>query len=194
MKHLLPILSAALLLSSCSSTTMIQSTPSGADVYMDGQPLGKTPVSYSDTKIVGSSTSVTLKKEGYADLNTTLTRDEKADVGAIIGGCFLLFPFLWTMEYNPTHNYTLISASASAGNGTTAKTTDSTADLIRLKGLLDQGAITEDEFTTLKVKILNNEYSALTADKIQNLFDLKLKGLLTQSEYDSQKQKAIEGK
>jgi hypothetical protein len=74
---------------------------------MNEEYKGVTPLSYSDTKIVGSITSVRFEKEGYETLYTTLTRNERADVGAIIGGIFFLFPFLWTMQYNPTHMYEL---------------------------------------------------------------------------------------
>lgn len=74
---------------------------------MNGEYKGVTPYHYSDTKIVGSTNQVRLEKEGYETFNASFSRDEKADVGAIIGGIFFLFPFLWTMKYNPTHIYEL---------------------------------------------------------------------------------------
>ncbi len=74
------------LFSSCASTTMITSEPSGAKVYIDGSPVGTTPYSYSDTKIVGSTTQITLKKEGCRDGNFTLTRSEKFEVGPCLVG------------------------------------------------------------------------------------------------------------
>ncbi len=101
------MLAFSVLFASCASTTLIQTEPSGAKVYMNEEYKGVTPLSYSDTKIVGSITSVRFEKEGYETLYTTLTRNERADVGAIIGGIFFLFPFLWTMQYNPTHMYEL---------------------------------------------------------------------------------------
>jgi hypothetical protein len=101
------VLAFSVLFASCASTTLIQTEPSGAKVYMNEEYKGVTPLSYSDTKIVGSITSVRFEKEGYETLYTTLTRNESADVGAIIGGIFFLFPFLWTMQYNPTHMYEL---------------------------------------------------------------------------------------
>lgn len=101
------IVAFSVLFASCSSTTLIQTNPSGAKVYMNEEYKGVTPLSYSDTKIVGSATSVRLELEGYESLNTILSRDEAADVGAIIGGVFFLFPFLWTMKYNPLHTYEL---------------------------------------------------------------------------------------
>lgn len=108
------LLAVVVLFSSCSSTTLIQSIPSGAKLYMNGEYMGVTPFTYTDTKIVGSTTEIRLEKEGYEPLYTIMTRDESADVGAIIGGLFFLFPFLWTMKYKPAHNYELIPLSSAA--------------------------------------------------------------------------------
>ncbi len=109
-------LSSLILFSSCASTTMIESMPSGAKVYVDDGFVGKTPYPYKDTKIVGSCTTIKLKKEGYEPLVTNLCRNERADVGAIIGGVFFLVPFLWTMKYNPVHNYELTPKSDKTEN------------------------------------------------------------------------------
>jgi len=94
-----------LLFSSCASSTMIQSTPVGADVYLNGEHAGTTPYKHRDMKIVGSTTDVRIEKEGFETLQTSFSRDEKADIGAIIAGVFFLFPFLWTMRYKPVHSY-----------------------------------------------------------------------------------------
>lgn len=101
------LIAFSILLSSCASSTMIISEPPGAKVYLNGQRVGTTPYRLTDTKIVGSCTSVELKKEGYEVFYTDICRDERADVGAIIGGVFFLVPFLWTMKYNPEHVYEL---------------------------------------------------------------------------------------
>lgn len=98
-------LALAIFFCSCSSTTIIQSTPSEAKVYLNGEYVGTTPHRHSDTKIVGSSTQVTLEKEGYEDFNTVFARDEKLDVGALIGGLFVLVPFLWVMKYKPNRTF-----------------------------------------------------------------------------------------
>lgn len=125
------VLAMAVLFASCSSATLIESNPSGAKVYMNGEYKGVTPYSYSDTKIVGSSTDVRLEKEGYETLNTVLSRNERADVGAIIGGIFFLFPFLWTMKYNPVHTYELRplgNASLMQDNNTITVLTDASGN------------------------------------------------------------------
>lgn len=97
----------SLLFTSCASNTMIQTNADEAELYLNGEYAGKTPYKHRDMKIVGSTTEVRLEKEGYETLQTSFSRDEKADVGAIIAGIFFLFPFLWTMKYKPVHNYDL---------------------------------------------------------------------------------------
>ncbi|WP_160070055.1 PEGA domain-containing protein [Sphingobacterium bovisgrunnientis] len=99
---------SALLFASCASTTLINTTPAGAKVYLDGEAVGTTPYSHKDTKIVGTTTTIKLEKEGFEPFTTTFSRSEQADVGAIVGGVFFLFPFLWTMKYKPSRTYELI--------------------------------------------------------------------------------------
>ena len=82
------LLAGSILFTSCVSTTMIQSNPSGAKIYLNGELVGTTPYTYKDTKIVGSTTTATLEKEGHEPLNTSFSRNEETDVGAIIGGIF----------------------------------------------------------------------------------------------------------
>lgn len=92
---------------SCTSTTMINTVPQGAKVYMNDEIKGTTPYKHVDSAISLTSTELTLKKEGYEDFYTTLTKNEQVDVGAVIGGVFFVFPFIWTMGYNPSHTYEL---------------------------------------------------------------------------------------
>jgi len=105
LKSIAVIMAISVLFTSCASTTMIQSNAVGADVFLNGELAGKTPYKHRDMKIVGSTTEVKIEKEGFETLQTSFSRDEKADVGAIIAGVFFLFPFLWTMKYKPVHNY-----------------------------------------------------------------------------------------
>lgn len=148
-------LACIILLSSCASTTMIQSNPSGAKIYIDGQPVGTTPYSHTDTKIVGSVTIVKLEKEGYDPLITDFSRNEQVDVGAIIAGCFVYIPFLWTMKYNPTHFYELTKSTGNELPKIKTQVPPTKADKLReLKKLLDDKIITQEEFEKEKKKIL----------------------------------------
>ncbi|MBE0655835.1 MAG: PEGA domain-containing protein, partial [Bacteroidales bacterium] len=75
--------------------------------YINDEPLGRTPYTYTDTKIVGSTNIVRLELEGYEPLYTSFSRNEEVDPGAIIGGILVWVPFLWTMKYKPSHFYEL---------------------------------------------------------------------------------------
>ncbi|GAP68411.1 protein containing PEGA domain [Bacteroidales bacterium 6E] len=156
------LLSLSIILASCSSTTLIQSNPSGAKIYVDGEPVGDTPYSHTDTKIVGSTTTVKIVKEGYEPFITSFSRDEEVDVGAVIGGFFVMVPFLWTMKYKPARTYELSPVNGTFQNpamDTTKSTSPLTSKAERLrelKGLLDDGIITLEEFETEKKKILED--------------------------------------
>jgi len=106
-KFICILLASAILVSSCASTTLFQTTPTYATVYVSEQKVGTTPYKYTDRKIAGSSTSVTIKKDGYKDLYILLKRNELLHVGALIGGIMFLYPLLWLKKYNPVHIYDL---------------------------------------------------------------------------------------
>ena len=156
------ILAGSILFTSCASTTLIQSSPSDAKIYLNGEPVGTTPYTHRDTRIVGSTTSVKLEKEGYDPFSTSITRNEEADAGAIIGGILFLIPFLWTMKYKPTHMYELIPKS---GVGQPIFETDPQQDLTKskadrlreLKALFDENVLTQEEYEKEKKKILEED-------------------------------------
>jgi len=136
---------------------MINSSPAGAKVYINGESVGTTPYLYTDTKILGSVINIDLVKEGYEPLYTSFTRSEQVNAGAIVGGLFFLFPFLWTMEYKPTHNYELVPLAAT--NQDTQVQSEQTQPALskvqrlkELKQMLDENLITQDEFNKAKQK------------------------------------------
>ncbi|NLT02305.1 MAG: PEGA domain-containing protein [Bacteroidales bacterium] len=153
------LLVVSLLVAGCSSTTLIQSKPNGAKVYMDGQYVGETPYSHTDTRIVGSSTMIKLVKEGYKPYITTMTRNEEVDVSAIIGGLFFAFPYLWTMKYQPFHTYELAPLNDQQPIMTQPVRSTEQSDIERLKSLkqlLDEKILTQEEFEKEKAKILES--------------------------------------
>lgn len=97
------------LIGACASSTVINSEPQGAQVVVDGQVRGTTPYTYTDRKTIGSSTRITLKKEGYEEFEALLVRNEEFDAGACAGGVFTLVPFLWVQKYSPERTYELTS-------------------------------------------------------------------------------------
>lgn len=156
-------LSGSILFASCSSTTSIQSNPSGAKVFINGMPVGTTPYNYSDTKIIGSTTMIRLEKEGFETINTQISRDEEVDVCAVVGGILVLVPFLWTMKYKPGHIYELVPTSwdnEKSYDKPKSKSGDfnTKADKLReLKKLLDEDIITQAEYDKEKKKILDSD-------------------------------------
>jgi hypothetical protein len=155
------VLAGSVTLTGCVSTTTLQTNPSGAKVYLNDEPVGKTPYIHRDTRIVGSTTTVRLEKEGYNPIHTTLTRDEEVDVGAIIGGLILFFPFIWTLKYKPMHNYELVPAAPAqpiqVPHPATAPVKTKFERLRELKQLLDDKIITQEEFSREKKKILDED-------------------------------------
>ena len=109
-KALALLMSAVIFLGSCASTTLIQSVPSGAKVYVDGATVGTTPHAHTDKKIIFSTTSVVLEKEGYEPLAATITRNEEPIVGAIIGGFFIWPIWLWALDYKASRLFELRQA------------------------------------------------------------------------------------
>jgi len=156
------LLAGTIFMSSCASTTMIQSVPSGAKIYLNGEPVGTTPYSHRDTKIVGTTTAVKLEMEGYETFHSSFTRDEEVDVGAIVGGVFVLVPFLWTMKYKPFRTYELIPFSGNEQQKIKPTTSQNQvrtkAERLReLKQLLDEKVITQEEYDKEKKKILDED-------------------------------------
>ncbi|MCB9233306.1 MAG: PEGA domain-containing protein [Bacteroidia bacterium] len=132
-------LAALLLGAACSSSTLIQSVPSGARLYLDGEAVGTTPYQHRDTRITGSTVHVRLEMQGYSPLDRTFCRDEEIDPGAVVGGVFFLWPFLWTMKYKPVHTYELTPLAPVAPAAAPASLPDlSQADRARLEALLSE--------------------------------------------------------
>ena len=155
-------LTVLILFSSCASTTLIQTKPNGAKVYIDDEYKGLTPYKYKDSKIVGSTTNLRLEKENYQTKNTYFDKNEEISIGPLIGGLFFLVPFLWVMKYKPTHTYELKPLSEkkmiSHNNEKVSNKAMTKAEkLYELKKLLDDKIITQEEFNSEKKKILNND-------------------------------------
>ncbi len=177
LKTAILLLAAIILFASCASSTLIQSYPSGAKVFINGEQVGVTPYWYTDTKIMGTVTNVDLIKEGYQPLFTSIERNERVDFGAILGGFCLWVPFLWTMQYNPTHNFELFplvsqsnlpkiseTPKIDAPNSTTSiekqaneSVSPKLQKLRELKQMLDEKLISKEDFEKQKLKVLDEK-------------------------------------
>ena len=147
------------LFTSCSSSTLIMSEPSGAKVFLNDQYVGTTPHKHTDKKIIFSTTNVRLEKEGYEPFFTTITKDEDAHVGAIIGGIFVFVPFLWALKYDSERNF-LLRPTQEVDYHQNLQPVSRTLNkekmdlLIKLKQLLDDKIITVEEYERERKKIL----------------------------------------
>ena len=104
-QKLISLMLALTFIVSCSSTTVINTTDKEAKIYVNDEYKGKGSVTHSDTKIVGSSSVVQIKKKGCESKTYIMSRSEEFDVGACLGGVLVLVPFLWIMKYKPTRTY-----------------------------------------------------------------------------------------
>ncbi|MBT4793376.1 MAG: PEGA domain-containing protein [Halobacteriovoraceae bacterium] len=105
LKNFITLILLITFFSACSSTTLITSSDKDAKIYIDGEYKGSGSVTHTDTKIIGSSTIVKIKKKGCEPTIQVFSRNEEFDAGACAGGVFTLVPFLWVMKYKPTHTY-----------------------------------------------------------------------------------------
>lgn len=103
----------SLLFMSCTSTTLIKSTPTGATLYVEGIKKGVTPVEHTDASVslFGSKKQIKLEKEGYKTLNDSISK-EKFNVGRLIAALFigpaiLWFPILWLFDYPEQYQFEL---------------------------------------------------------------------------------------
>lgn len=104
-KTILGYLLTLTFLASCSSTTLIRTTDSQAKIYVDGELKGTGAATHTDSKMVGSTTSVRIEKPGCEPVFHSFSRNEEFDAGACAGGVFLLVPFLWIQKYKPERTF-----------------------------------------------------------------------------------------
>ena len=176
-KVILFLLATTLLFSSCASSTLIQSYPSGARVYVNGQERGLTPYWHTDHKMIGAVTNIDILKDGYEPLYTYIERTEQVNAGAIIGGLFCWPLLAWSMQYDQTHNFELKPLAPSA-----------------------QIAPQQDAILLSPQPIANTQGSAQVQNtattKIQKLRELKQmldENLINKEDFEKQKQRILEG-
>ena len=87
-----------ILLPSCSSSILISSSPSEADVFTDGKYIGQTPILHRDDKVSGSILDVRIAKDGYADLKTEIKKTGRINWWSLMFS-WLLYPLKWIEKY-----------------------------------------------------------------------------------------------
>jgi len=92
----------AILFSGCSTFVTFNTQPQGAKIYINENPVGKTPFTYSLSDFVFDNYNIKITKEGYKEIICPLEKELKP--GPFILGLFLAWPFLlWC--YGPKTNY-----------------------------------------------------------------------------------------
>ena len=104
MKRLI-VLAALAMLTACSSGTHIRVSDSGTRIYVNGEYVGTGDAYYRDRKPAFTKQEVTLRKEGCAAETHSLRRNERPDLGAIVGAYYLALPILWITQYKQKHAY-----------------------------------------------------------------------------------------
>ena len=102
------LLTSVVVLAACSSGTSIHVSDPDARVYVDGEYVGTGKAYYSDRKLMFTKREVTLRKDGCETQRYTFRRNERPDLGAIVGAYYLAVPLLWTSQYKDDHTYEFV--------------------------------------------------------------------------------------
>jgi hypothetical protein len=98
-------ITAAVMLTACSSGTMIRVSDEDARIYVNGEYVGTGHGHYSDRKPAFTRQEVTLRKDGCAEQSYSFRRNERPDIGAIVSAYYLALPILWLTQYKHHHAY-----------------------------------------------------------------------------------------
>lgn len=88
-----------------SSGTSIRVSDPDARIYVNGEYVGTGKGYYSDHKPMFTKQEVTLRKDGCAEQSHTFRRNERPDLGAIVGAYYLALPALWMTQYKDHRLY-----------------------------------------------------------------------------------------
>ncbi|MFQ5657525.1 MAG: PEGA domain-containing protein [Candidatus Methylomirabilales bacterium] len=90
MRSILVVLGLLLLVSSCASTMMVFTKPGDAEIYVDGEMIGRSPVLYAGESSLDGGVKVTARLPGYQERTVLVSREANA---AHLGES-VLFPFV----------------------------------------------------------------------------------------------------
>ena len=93
-------LALAVTASACSHTVIIDSDPTGAEVKVNGEKLGKAPVTYTESTGWEKVFDIEATKPGFKPTRKQVKQTEwnmPITVASVLGGLFCLVPFLGLM-------------------------------------------------------------------------------------------------
>ena len=99
------VLVVAAMLAACSSGTHIRVSDSAARIYVNGEYIGTGDAYYRDRKPAFTKQEITLRRDGCVEQSHMIRRNERPDLGAIIGAYYLTLPILWMTQYKHQHAY-----------------------------------------------------------------------------------------
>ena len=88
-----------------SSKVTFATDVEGAEVYVDGELIGNTPVTITLSNAVWKNPSITFKKDGYVTMDTYLQKEVKP-ANIVFGLCLNWPAFLWC--YGPCEKQNFI--------------------------------------------------------------------------------------
>lgn len=153
--------SCATLLTGTQQRVSIDSNPQGADIIIDGQKLGVTPskvkVDRDLNALLEDGKEIELEMQGYRKNGYVL--DATINPIVILNTVNLMF---WGIDiitgavtkYDNYYTFELIPFDSNVVTPDSKKEDDKYDKLIKLKKLLDDGVITQEEFEKEKAKIL----------------------------------------
>ncbi len=98
---------ASLSLTSCLSTKVtFNSNVEGADVYVDGEHIGKTPVTEKIGNGIWNWPDITVKKAGYKSIKDVQLKKE-VKVPTLVLGILFEYPLLWVYGPCPQQYFVL---------------------------------------------------------------------------------------
>lgn len=92
-------------LTACSSGTTIRVSDPDARIYVNGEYVGTGHGYYSDRKPAFTKQEVTLRREDCKPQRYSFRRNERPDLGAIVGAYYLAVPVLWLTQYKRYRAY-----------------------------------------------------------------------------------------
>lgn len=173
-----------LILSGCMSSTMIETQPKGAKVFLDNEYVGTSPVVMQDYKFATMSTYVRIEKDGYETIYTDICRDEEIDIGSAIAGFFFYYPWVWIFKYQPVHSY-IMKPIEMSNNNDSETTQDEDLDYYYEQ---DNPNTNVSNNTNLNNSVQEVSPKTKKLKELKQLFD---EGILSQKEYETEKEKIL---
>jgi hypothetical protein len=106
---LLMLILVVLSIVNCATTTMIKTIPEGADIFLQGDLMGKTPWKLEDNYSLPEEVTIRLEREGYVPLEVRLEKETSYILGVISLVPYPPFPlsYFWTWKFDKSYSFKL---------------------------------------------------------------------------------------